>query len=174
MSESKTTNHKFKPLISLVGWLIVTFIAATIGAIASVDAGDFYSQLEKPSWAPPGWLFGPVWTVLYLLMGVAAWLVWRESDNLNASLRRIHAALTVFVMQLILNALWSWLFFAWHLGGWAFVDIVVLWIFIGFTLVGFLRVNKLAALLMAPYLLWVLFAAILNYAVWQMNPGLLG
>ncbi|ACV25539.1 TspO and MBR like protein [Kangiella koreensis DSM 16069] len=165
---------KSTELLGLFGWLIVVFITATIGAIASVDAGEFYSQLEKPSWAPPGWLFGPVWTVLYAFMGIAAWLVWRERYNLNASLKRVHAGLTVFLMQLVLNALWSWLFFSWHLGGWAFVDIVVLWIFIGFTVVGFLGVNKLAALLIAPYLLWVLFAAILNYAVWKMNPALLG
>lgn len=165
---------KTKDLIGLFGWLIVVFAAATVGAIASVDAGEFYGQLEKPSWAPPGWLFGPVWTVLYAFMGIAAWLVWRERYNLNASLKRIHAALTVFIMQLVLNALWSWVFFSWKLGGWAFVDIILLWIFIGFTLVGFLRVKKMAALLIAPYLLWVLFAAILNYAVWKMNPALLG
>lgn len=165
---------KTKDLIGLFGWLIAVFAAATIGAIASVDAGEFYSQLEKPSWAPPGWLFGPVWTVLYAFMGIAAWLVWRERYNLNASLKRIHAALIVFLMQLVLNALWSWVFFSWKLGGWAFVDIILLWILIGFTLVGFLRVNKMAALLMAPYLLWVLFATILNYAVWKMNPLLLG
>lgn len=170
MSELKKSTE----LLGLFGWLIVVFITATIGAFASVNAGEFYSHLEQPSWAPPGWLFGPVWTVLYTFMGIAAWLVWRERYNLNASLRRVHAALTVFLMQLVLNALWSWLFFSWHLGGWAFVDIVVLWIFIGFTVVGFLRVNKLAALLMAPYLLWVLFAAILNYAVWKMNLALLG
>ncbi|MCW9028379.1 MAG: tryptophan-rich sensory protein [Kangiella sp.] len=165
---------KTKNLLGLFGWLIVAFFAATIGAIASVDAGDFYSQLVQPTWAPPGWLFGPVWTVLYAFMGIAAWLVWRERYNLNASLKRIYAGLTVFLMQLVLNALWSWLFFGWKLGGWAFVDIIVLWIFIGFTVVGFLRVNKLAAILMAPYLLWVLFAAVLNYAVWQMNPAQLG
>ncbi|WP_407635753.1 TspO/MBR family protein [Kangiella aquimarina] len=165
---------KTKDLLGLLAWLILAFATATIGAIASVEAGQFYSQLEQPSWAPPGWLFGPVWTVLYAFMGIAAWLVWRQRYNLNASLKRVHAALTIFVLQLILNALWSWLFFAWHLGGWAFVDIVILWIFIGFTLVGFLRVNKLAAVLLAPYLLWVLFAAILNYAVWKMNPALLG
>ncbi|MCW8856182.1 MAG: tryptophan-rich sensory protein [Kangiella sp.] len=165
---------KTKDLLGLFGWLIVAFFAATIGAIASVDAGDFYSQLVQPTWAPPGWLFGPVWTVLYAFMGIAAWLVWRERYNLNASLKRIYAGLTVFLMQLVLNALWSWLFFGWKLGGWAFVDIIVLWIFIGFTVVGFLRVNKLAAILMAPYLLWVLFAAVLNYAVWQMNPAQLG
>lgn len=165
---------KSTELLGLFGWLIVVFITAIVGTIASIDAGEFYSQLQKPSWAPPGWLFGPVWTVLYAFMGIAAWLVWRERYNLNASLKRVHAGLTVFLMQLVLNALWSWLFFSWHLGGWAFVDIVVLWIFIGFTLVGFLRVNKLAAVLMAPYLLWVLFAAILNYAVWKMNPALLG
>lgn len=170
MSELKKSTE----LLGLFGWLIVVFITATVGAFASVNAGEFYNQLEQPSWAPPGWLFGPVWTVLYAFMGIAAWLVWRERYNLNASLKKIHAALTIFLMQLVLNALWSWLFFSWHLGGWAFVDIVVLWIFIGFTVVGFLRVNKLAALLMAPYLLWVLFAAILNYAVWKMNPALLG
>ena len=166
--------NKTKDLLGLIVWLALAFITAAIGAVASVNAGEFYGQLNQPAWAPPGWLFGPVWTVLYAFMGIAAWLVWRERYDLNASLKKVQAALTVFLMQLVLNALWSWFFFAWHLGGWAFVNIVVLWIFIGFTLVGFLRVNKLAAILMAPYLLWVLFAAILNYAVWKMNPTLLG
>lgn len=155
--------------LGLGGWLGITFVAAAIGGAASVEAGSFYGQLERPSWAPPAWLFGPVWTGLYLLMGVAAWLVWKAEAARSARL-----ALGLFVAQLALNALWSWLFFVWRLGAVAFVEILGLWVLIGATLVAFHRVRRAAGWLLAPYLLWVSFAAALNYAVWQMNPGLLG
>src|SRR5512137_299644 len=101
-------------LVQLVGLLValaVTFLAATAGAVASVDAGSFYSQLDRPGWAPPGWLFGPVWSVLYTLMALAAWLVWRQ-----VGFPRATVAIALFVAQLTANALWSWLFFAWRLG----------------------------------------------------------
>lgn len=96
-------------VIGLVGWLALTFVAAGIGSIASMDAQAFYAQLVKPAWAPPASLFGPVWSVLYLLMGVAAWLVWRERPS-----QSVDGALGLYLMQLAANALWSWLFFAWH------------------------------------------------------------
>src|SRR4051812_10810941 len=95
--------------LGLLGWLLVAFAAAAVGAIASVDAASFYAQLSKPSWAPPAKLFGPVWSALYTLMGVAAWLVWRSA-------RPAKLALALFIAQLLANALWSWLFFAWHKG----------------------------------------------------------
>src|SRR5215210_6787199 len=98
-----------KQAVGLVGWLLASFAAAAVGAVASADAGDFYRQLDRPDWAPPAWVFGPVWTVLYTLQGVAAWLVWRER---GAGGRR--GALVIFVAQLAVNALWSWLFFVWH------------------------------------------------------------
>lgn len=155
--------------LGLVGWLAITFAAAWIGAIASADAADFYGQLSQPRWAPPPSVFGPVWTLLYSLMGVAAWIVWRT--DATPAVRR---GLVLFVAQLALNALWSWLFFAWHEGALALADIVLLWALILATLVAFWRVRPLAGALLVPYLLWVSFAAALTYALWQRNPQLLG
>lgn len=154
-----------KQVLGLVGWLGITFIAATIGGAASINASTFYGQLVLPEWAPPGWLFGPVWTVLYAMMGVAAWLVWRV-DGFGAA----QTALMLFVVQLALNALWSWLFFGWRRGGLAFAEIILLWILIAMTLIAFWRIRALAGALLLPYLLWVSFASVLNYVVWQLNP----
>jgi len=106
-------------MVGLLGWLLVAFAAAAVGAIASVDAASFYAQLNKPSWAPPASVFGPVWSVLYALMGVSAWLVWRAPGPKKA-------ALALFCVQLAANALWSWLFFAWHQGALAAVEVLVL------------------------------------------------
>src|SRR3954470_9544233 len=145
--------------LGLVGWLLVCFAAAAIGAIASADAGAFYSQLARPSWAPPGWIFGPVWAVLYLLMALAAWLVWRDARNA----RVWELALGLFLAQLAANARWSWTFFAWHRGGLAFADIVLLWGLIAGTAIQFSRLKPLAGLLLVPYLAWVTFAAVLNW-----------
>lgn len=153
----------------LLGWLVLSFVAAAIGSAASVQAGAFYRQLAQPSWAPPGAVFGPVWAVLYTLMGIAAWLVWR-TDGFRAA----RGALLLFVIQLAMNALWSWLFFAWHRGALAFADIVLLWLLIAATVVSFWRVRPLAGALLLPYLCWVSFAAVLNFAVWHLNPGMLG
>lgn len=158
-----------KQILGLAGWLIVSFIAAGIGAAASVQAGPFYAQLVRPEWAPPAWVFGPVWTALYVLMGVAAWLVWRVGG-----FRAARPALTLFLVQLALNALWSWLFFGWHLGVLAFADVLLLWVMIVATLVAFWRIRPLAGALLVPYLLWVSFASVLNYSVWQLNPQALG
>ena len=156
----------------LVGWLLVSFTAAAIGAVASVNAGPFYGQLARPGWAPPAALFGPVWTVLYLMMGVAAWLVWRERRLRGAPGAR--GALWLFVIQLAANALWTWLFFAWRRGALASAEIVLLWILIAATIVAFWRILPLAGALLVPYLLWVSYATALTLAVWRMNPRILG
>jgi tryptophan-rich sensory protein len=158
-----------KQTVGLFAWLTVSFIAAVIGGAASIQAGPFYTQLIRPEWAPPASLFGPVWTVLYGLMGIAAWLVWRAGD-----FRAAKFALSLFLVQLAFNALWSWLFFGWHHGGLAFADILLLWVLIVATINAFLRVRRLAGALLIPYLLWVSFASALNYSVWQLNPRLLG
>ncbi len=158
-----------RQLAGLLIWLAIGFLIAAIGAAASIQAGTFYNALVRPEWAPPGWLFGPVWTVLYALMSVAAWLVWRE--HCSGPARTL--ALGLFLAQLFFNALWSWLFFHWQLGGAALLDIIVLWLLIVATIAAFRRINRLAAVLLLPYLLWVSFAALLNYAVWQLNPALL-
>ena len=152
--------------VGLLGWLLAAFAAAALGAVASVDAASFYAQLSKPSWAPPAWVFGPVWSTLYALMGVAAWLVWRSPGSNKI-------ALGLFGAQLGANALWSWLFFAWHRGALAALEVLVLLALILATIVAFSRTSRLAALLLVPYLLWVSFASVLTWTVWRSNPGLL-
>ncbi len=157
--------------LALLGWLALAAAAGAIGGIASRDAGDFYGALAKPSWAPPGWLFGPVWTALYVLMGVAAWLVWRVRPATPADRATRRRALALFVGQLGLNALWTWLFFAWRQGAVAFAGIVLLWIVLVVTTWHFGRVRPLAGWSLVPYLGWVSFATALTWAVWQRNPG---
>lgn len=158
-----------KQILGLAGWLAASFAASAVGAVASIQARTFYSQLVQPDWAPPPAIFGPVWTTLFTLMGIAAWLTWR-SGGFAAN----RVALTLFLLQLAFNALWSWLFFAWNLGLLALVDIAVLWILIASTLIAFWRVRPLAGGLLIPYLLWVGFAGVLNFSLWQLNPQVLG
>lgn len=153
----------------LAGWGALCFGVAALGAVASVSAADFYGELDQPSWAPPAGVFGPVWSLLYALMAVAAWRVWRAPAS---GPRRLGIAL--FMVQLAVNALWSWLFFAWHMGGAALVDVTLLAGLIMATAAVFWRVSRLAAALMLPYLAWVGFATLLNAAVWQLNPDRLG
>lgn len=160
-----TTRHQ---LIALAGWLLLSCAAAGLGAVASIEAKTFYALLTRPSWAPPSWIFGPVWSVLYVLIGLAAWQVWRSS-GFTAN----RTALVLFILQLAANALWSWLFFAWHQGAVAFAEILVLWMLIVATTLSFWRLNALAGALMLPYLAWVTFATALNLSVWRLNPGLL-
>jgi tryptophan-rich sensory protein len=157
------------PVLGLIGWVAVVAVAAALGTIASVDAAAFYGTLTQPPWAPPARVFGPVWTVLYVAMAVAAWLVWKR-----AGWRGAGAALGLFCAQLALNALWSWLFFAWHMGATALADLALLWIVVLVVTVRFFRVSKLAGALLVPYLLWLSFAGVLNYAVLQRNPAQLG
>ncbi len=156
---------------SFVGWLILCFSTSAIGAFASSSAGKFYATMVRPSWSPPGWIFGPVWSALFLSMAVAAWLVWRTQHVHNHSKS---VALWLFVAQLAANALWSWLFFAWNLGGIAFAEILLLWLLIATTIIAFWRFSKIASLILVPYLLWVTFASVLNWVIWKANPALLG
>lgn len=147
---------------ALLGWLAGSFAAGVIGSLFRPDA--WYEALAKPAWNPPNTIFGPVWSVLYALMGVAAWLVWRRSGFKGAG-----TALTLFVMQLALNALWSYLFFGLHRIDWAFFEILVLWSSILIVGILFWREVRLAGALMLPYLIWVGFASILNFTLWQLN-----
>ena len=151
-------------ITGLIGWLVASLATGVVGALATRRAREFYAGLVKPAWAPPGWLFGPVWTALYLLMAVAAWLVWRRAGWGGAT-----GALALFVAQLICNALWSWCFFAWRRGALAFANVVLLLALIVATMVAFGRVDMLAAVLLAPYLAWVTFASALTYAIWRAN-----
>lgn len=155
--------------LGLFGWLMLVFAAASLGGFASASATAFYRDVVRPAWSPPGWLFGPVWSVLYLCMGIAAWLVWRARGFAGARF-----ALGLFIVQLIFNALWTWLFFVWRLGGLAFAEILLLWLLIAANIFLFWRVDKRAGILLVPYLAWVSFAAALTWAIWRLNPGLLG
>ncbi len=148
--------------------LALAYATSAIGAIASVNAGAFYASLIRPDWAPPAWLFGPVWTVLYGLMAIAAWGVWQARKERNT-----RPALTLYLIQLAVNALWSWLFFVWNTGAGAFVGIVILWALILATLIAFWRIRPWAGALLLPYLAWVSFATALTWSVWRANPGLL-
>ncbi|OHE24763.1 MAG: hypothetical protein A3K40_01855 [Syntrophobacterales bacterium RIFOXYC2_FULL_60_23] len=148
--------------IGLVFWVALSFAAAAVGS--SFPPGDWYAHLAKPAFNPPAWVFAPVWTLLYLVMGIAAWLVWRQR-----AVARVTPALALFLAQLGLNAAWSWLFFGLHYIGWALVDLAALWLAIGATLLAFWALRPLAGLLMVPYLLWVSFAALLNFQFWRLN-----
>ena len=146
----------------LAGFLVVTFGVATVGGIAtSGSVRSWYPTLTKPAWNPPGWVFGPVWTVLYAMMAVAAWLVWRQAGW--------GGALALFGMQLALNAAWSPLFFGLHRIDLALGDIVLMWAAIVATMVAFWKVTPAAGWLFVPYLLWVTFAMALNFALWRLN-----
>lgn len=158
-----------RQIAGLIGWLAASYVTSAIGAAASIQAASFYAELQRPDWAPPGWVFGPVWITLFTMMGIAAWLVWRR-----AGFRAARVALTLFLVQLVFNAAWSWLFFGWRLGGLAFADILFLLGLIAATLAAFWRHSRLAGALLVPYLLWVGFAAVLNFSVWRLNPLLLG
>lgn len=148
--------------VALFGFIVLCFAAAAIGGLFPPD--EWYRTLVRPSFAPPNWVFGPVWTVLYLMMAVAVWLVWKESGFAAARL-----AITAFVVQLLLNAAWTIIFFGWHAPGIAFLEIVALWLAIVVTMALFRRHSKTAALLLLPYLAWVGFASVLNYGFWSLN-----
>lgn len=154
--------------LGLLFSLLLVFLAAAAGGLASASAGSFFMELDRPLWAPPAWLFGPAWTVLYLLMGVASWLVWRKRGFSDARL-----ALTLYIVQLVLNGLWTWLFFVMRSGSLAFIEIIILWILILATLIAFWRKNKLAGLMLVPYLIWVAYASALTFSLWQRNPSVL-
>ena len=157
-----------KQALGLVASLAIAFAAAAIGGLATQRAPEFYATLSSPAWAPPSWVFGPVWTVLYALMGIAAWLVWREKG-----LREAAVPLGLYATQLVFNALWSWLFFAWQRGRLAELDIVLLLVLIAATIVAFWRVRPLAGALLVPYLLWVGYATALTFALVGRNPAAL-
>ncbi|MEI6083063.1 MAG: TspO/MBR family protein [Verrucomicrobiota bacterium] len=151
--------------IVLGGFVAASFAAAALGGVTTASSvRDWYPTLVKPAWNPPAWIFGPVWTVLYLAMAVAAWLVWCRVGW--------GGALVWFVVQLALNATWSPVFFGMHRIGLALVNIVLLWAAIAGTMVAFWKVAPVAGWLFVPYLAWVSFATVLNYTLWRLNgPG---
>jgi len=143
--------------------LVLVIIVAALGGIASADAAGDYGKLAQPGWAPPSYLFGPVWSALYLLMAVAAWLVWRVDPRWR------NPAIIAYGVQLVLNLLWSPLFFGLGWRGLALVDIVLLDLAVAVTITLFWRIHRPAAAMMVPYLAWILFATALNYSVWSLN-----
>ncbi len=149
--------------LGLIFWIAVSLAAGIFGS--RFMPGEWYASLNKPSFNPPGWIFGPVWTILYIMMGVAAHRVW-----MLRGFRQAAPALALFITQLLFNALWSWLFFGLQRPDLAFIDIIVLWITILLTLLAFRQHSDLAATLLIPYLAWVSFAAILNASIWRLNP----
>ena len=152
-------------------WILPLGVAATaaLGALATSNARSFYAALDKAWWAPPAAVFGPVWTLLYVLMAVAAVMVWRAPAGPLRS-----RAIAVFAAQLVANAAWSWLFFAAHQGALAMAELVLLWLLVAASVICFWAIRPLAGLLVAPTLLWVSFAGVLNASVWLRNPALLG
>ncbi|MCH9667179.1 MAG: tryptophan-rich sensory protein [Actinomycetia bacterium] len=153
-----------KSAAALVVSVLAVGIAAGVGGLSASSAAEDYARLQQPSWAPPAWLFGPAWTLLYALMAIAAWLVWRTGPATES-----RPALTLYAVQLLLNAAWTPLFFGLGWRGIALVEISVLWVLVVATVVAFWRRTPVAGMLMVPYLAWTTFAWSLNFAVWQLN-----
>jgi translocator protein len=153
--------EQLKRWLGLVVWVMLSLAAGAFGS--RFEPGAWYAALEKPAWTPPSSVFGPVWTVLYVLMGVAAWLVWERRGD------AARGALTLFVVQLLFNAAWSWLFFGLQSPGMALMGIIVLWVLIAATALVFWRARAVAGTLLLPYLAWVTFATALNFEIWRLN-----
>lgn len=162
----KQQSSSAKTIIGFFLWIGICYAVAWSGAQVSpgIASPDWYSSLTKPTWNPPAWLFGPVWALLYTFMGISAWNVWRFFGFKHAKV-----ALSLFLIQLFLNGLWSQLFFGFHQLGWAFVEIICLLIFIVLTTISFFYKRKLSGWLMVPYILWVSFATALNGTIWWLN-----
>lgn len=148
--------------------LLLFFLACAAAAAPGIyfRPGQWYRKLAKPSWCPPNWLFGPVWLVLYASIAVSGWLVWRQAGIAGAAL-----ALTIYAMQLVLNGLWSTLFFGLRRPDLAFIEILCLWLAVLATVVLFHPLDETAAYLLLPYAAWVSFAVLLNLSVWRLNPA---
>lgn len=157
MDDARITG--IKAWAGLAGWVLLAFAASASGAFFS--PGEWYATLNKPSFNPPGWVFGPVWTALYTMMGVSAWLVWRRGNA--------RGALALWLLQLSFNAAWTPVFFGLHWMGVALAVIIAMWLAILATMLAFRRHSRPATLLLAPYLLWVGFATVLNAALRQLN-----
>lgn len=160
----KRKKKRIVRVLPLLGWIALCELAGVIGSVFTISAiPTWYAGLVKPDVRPPNWVFGPVWTTLYALMGIAGYLVWSK---------RRGQALRIFGVQLVLNATWSIIFFGLQSPGWALVNIVALWLAIVGTIKEFYRVSKPAAYLLVPYLVWVSFASYLNYSIWVLNRGI--
>ena len=151
-----------KSAVGLILWIVVSMGAGLVGS--RFMPGEWYASLAKPSWNPPSYVFGPVWTTLYILMGISTWLVWRKVGFSGAA-----SVLGLFLVQLVLNSLWSYLFFGIHQPGLALIEIVILWSVILVITIGFWRISVIAGIILLPYLCWVGFASVLNLQLWRLN-----
>lgn len=167
MHQGRAGSLRGSGILGLLGWVAITAVAA-MGSAAAGGSRDFYESLQRPGWAPAGSAFGPVWTVLYLVMAVAAWMVWKARNYVGA-----RVALAFYLAQLVLGMLWAWLLFAWHQGALAFLVALVLWIAVAMTMNLFRRVRPMAGTLLLPCLAWVTLVVALTYILWQANPGVL-
>ena len=149
----------------IIAIAIPLLVGGASGFFTVTGIESWYQTIQKPSWNPPNWVFGPVWTTLYIMMGIALFLVWKEDTS--EELKKI--AIALFAVQLILNFFWSFIFFNLQQPGWALVEIIAMWFFILLTIFACAQVNKTAAWLLVPYISWVSFATILNYSIWQLN-----
>lgn len=162
MDNSEQYSVSFGSFLVLIGFIAACTLAALTGAL--FRPGEWYERLAKPAWRPPNWLFAPVWSLLYLMIAVSGWLVWRKAGFSGAA-----GPLAVFALQLGLNAAWTPVFFGLHRIDLGFATICLLWLAIAATFVAFYPVSATAALLLLPYLAWVTFAAALNFAIWRVN-----
>lgn len=166
-----------KNIFKLIFSIAVCELAGIVGSVFTVPAirSGWYSGLAKPVLNPPAWIFGPVWTALYFLMGISLFLIWKRYSLIRANRRMIKKwkiGISLFIFQLVLNAFWSIIFFGWHNPGGAFVEIIFLWISIIATMIIFAKISRPAAWLLAPYIIWVSFAGYLNFSIWQINYSL--
>ncbi len=156
---------KRSKLIAAILCILLPLIVGSLSGLATVSSlSNWYAFLNKPSFNPPDYLFGPVWTVLYFVMGISLFLIWKSPTG-----KFRNQSLTIFIIQLLLNFAWSFIFFYFRQTGWAFVDIIMLWSLIVYMILIFYKINRTAALIQIPYLLWVSFASVLNAAIWILN-----
>lgn len=152
-------------IVKLVISLIITVGLGSLGGIFTIsEIPNWYAGLQKPSFNPPNWLFGPVWTLLYTLMGISVYLIWKQPVSTERN-----TGLILFVVQFVLNFCWSIIFFKQHQLGWALVEIMIMWVFILLTIIWFGKISSTASWLLVPYISWVSFAALLNAAIWKLN-----
>lgn len=158
--------EKTSPWLALSGFIAICLLAGALGGWAtSQSILDWYPTLNKPAWNPPSWIFAPVWTTLYVLMAIAAWLVWKKDARFSG----VRVALLLFFLQLALNCLWPFLFFKFRSPAWALVEVATLLIMVALTTWAFFTQSKRAGLLMLPYLAWASFATFLNFTIWRLN-----
>jgi translocator protein len=152
----------FKLIISIA---VPLMVGAVAGLFTSSGVDGWYANANKPSFNPPNWIFAPVWTTLYILMGIAMYIVWKWEGDKQVK----RTALFLYVVQLTLNFAWSFIFFKLQQPGWAFAEIIAMWVMILMTIIWFSKISRTAAWLLVPYLGWVSFASVLNYYIWQLN-----